>query len=222
MKLYMRNLIEFMSDLSENNNKIWFEEQKDRYVSVKRELECFVECFIQGIGSFDCRVKGLSVKDCTYRIYRDLRFSADKRPYKTHIGIFVSPNGKKSGYAGYYIHIQPDENLYMLCSGLYCPSKNIITSVRDEIMTNGEAFDMALKVCPDFQLDWSNAMKRIPIGYSANDKYADYYKLKDYIIVKKVDVDYVINTDFYDNVIGDFKRTLNFNEILNCCVDFAK
>lgn len=62
---------------------------------------------IDGIAAFDPSVRGLTVKDCTWRIYRDTRFSPDKTPYKTHMGAFVAPRGKKGGYSGYYFHVEP-------------------------------------------------------------------------------------------------------------------
>src|SRR5574344_204710 len=101
----MKEIIAFLKDLSNNNNKEWFNANKDRYISVQAKFNEIVEQIIGGIQEFDSSVSGLTVKDCIYRIYRDIRFSNDKSPYKTHMGAYICPGGKKSGYSGYYFHI---------------------------------------------------------------------------------------------------------------------
>ncbi|UKI39620.1 MAG: DUF2461 domain-containing protein [Alistipes putredinis] len=87
-------------------------------------------------------MRGLSASDCTYRIYRDTRFSADKSPYKTWMGVYVAPHGKKSGYAGYYFHAEPSGGAYLggslLSAGLYMPEPVVLRNVREEILDNGQ------------------------------------------------------------------------------------
>ena len=103
----MKQVVEFLTLLHENNDKAWFDSHKEMY---KRALSCFEEFtakLIDGIAAFDPSVRGLTVRDCTWRIYRDTRFSPDKTPYKTHMGAFVAPRGKKGGYSGYYFHVEP-------------------------------------------------------------------------------------------------------------------
>lgn len=95
-KYAMRNSIEmketlrFLQDLSLNNNKEWFDANKDRYLAAKSTLDALAVELIDGIRSFDGTIGPLSPKDCTYRIYRDLRFSKDKTPYKTHMGLYIN------------------------------------------------------------------------------------------------------------------------------------
>ena len=105
----MKEILDFYLRLSQNNNKPWFDEHRPEYEATKKKLHAIAEEFIKGIEEFDPRCKSLQVKDCTYRINRDIRFSQDKRPYKDWHGIYVCPKGKKSGMAGYYIHkkVQP-------------------------------------------------------------------------------------------------------------------
>ena len=117
----MKDILKFLSALSRHNDREWFEAHRADYLRVKERFEEFAARFIESVAASDPTVEGLSVRDCTYRIYRDVRFSADKRPYKTHMGVYVAPHGKKAGYAGYYIHVQPDEENYFLCAGLYNP-----------------------------------------------------------------------------------------------------
>ena len=165
----LKPVIDFLRELSANNGKPWFDAHKETYREVQTIFAGFTERFIAGVEEFDKSVSGLTVKECTWRIYRDIRFSADKTPYKTHFGAWVAPQGKKSGYAGYYIHIQPDEELYMICAGLHCPTPAMIRSVREEIMTDGDGFHAAVVEAGGFSLDRSIATKRVPAGYPADD-----------------------------------------------------
>lgn len=137
----MKQVVEFLTLLHENNDKAWFDSHKEMY---KRALSCFEEFtakLIDGIAAFDPSVRGLTVRDCTWRIYRDTRFSPDKTPYKTHMGAFIAPRGKKGGYSGYYFHVEPVWNErswshgHQLTTGLYCPLPEVLRSVRDESWT---------------------------------------------------------------------------------------
>ena len=106
----MKRVIEFLQNLVANNNKVWFDAHKDEYLLAKKVFEDFTEQLIAKVEAFDPSVKGLKVKDCTYRIYRDVRFSKDKSPYKTHMGCYICRGGKKSGYSGYYFHVATEQS----------------------------------------------------------------------------------------------------------------
>ena len=118
----MKSIIDFLTDLSQNNDRTWFEANRGRYKLVKQRMDEVAAEFIEAVAAFDPSVEGVQVKDATYRIYRDTRFSKDKSPYKTWWGVYVCPHGKKSGFSGYYMHVEPDQNCYMLCTGADCPS----------------------------------------------------------------------------------------------------
>ncbi|MBP3257987.1 MAG: DUF2461 domain-containing protein [Bacteroidales bacterium] len=101
----MKDTLKFLTDLSRNNNKEWFDANKSRYLEAKSKVEAITGDVLAGIRSFDDTIGPLSPKDCTYRIYRDQRFSKDKTPYKTHMGVYINRGGKKSGYSGYYFRV---------------------------------------------------------------------------------------------------------------------
>ena len=132
----MEDIIRFLEQLRRHNNREWFEANKLWYRDVKARFDGLVARLIDAIAAFDPSVAGLAVKDCTYRIYRDTRFSPNKEPYKTHFGAYFCPRGKKSGYAGYYFHVEPQgDGLiggHLLSAGLYMPEPNVLKSVRDE------------------------------------------------------------------------------------------
>lgn len=217
----MKSIIDFLTDLSQNNDRTWFEANRGRYKLVKQRMDELAAEFIEALASFDPSVEGVQVKDATYRIYRDTRFSKDKSPYKTWWGVYVCPHGKKSGFSGYYMHIEPDKNCYMLCTGAYCPSSGEIKSVREEIMTEGDSFAEAIRAAEGFEIDWSSALKRMPQGWSAEDAHSEYYRLRNYVVVKMVDKEYFLQPDAITNVASDLRCTRPFNDILNRAIQYA-
>ena len=109
----MKRVFEFLDALQQNNDKAWFDANKAWYLEVKNYFDGFVSELIERIEDFDDSIYGLNVSDCTYRIYRDVRFSKDKTPYKTHFCAYVCPKGKKSGFGGYYFHLEAEGGNYI-------------------------------------------------------------------------------------------------------------
>lgn len=218
----MREIIDFLSDLSANNDRNWFEANRPRYTQVKQQMDTLAEELIEAIAAFDPSINGLRAKDCTYRIYRDTRFSKDKSPYKTWWGVYVCPRGKKSGFSGYYMHVEPDQNCYMLCTGAYCPTPGEIKSIREEIMTEGDAFVEAINSAKGFEVDWSSALKRMPQGWSAEDAHSEYYRLRNYILVKMMDKEYFLQPNAIEQIAKDMQCTRPFNDTLNRAIEYAR
>src|SRR3972149_5616008 len=105
-----KNILDFLKELKENNNRDWFQQNKKKYEVAKKGFEDFVKEFIPVIMEIDKEIGYLEAKDCIFRIFRDVRFSKDKSPYKTNFGVFFVPGGRKSGFGGYYLHIEPGSN----------------------------------------------------------------------------------------------------------------
>ena len=221
----MKKIISFLSELAGNNNKTWFDAHKADYLEAQSTFNNFAVKLLAGLGDFDESVRNLEVKDCTYRIYRDIRFSKDKTPYKTHMGTFIAPGGKSSGKAGYYFHIEPESARYlgghMICSGSYMPAPKSVKSVREEIFLNGDEFESTIKEANGFQLDFDRALKKVPTGYSPDFKYSRYLKLRDFILCKEVNDDYILDKSLLENVLKDFKMTYRFNVLVNKAIDFS-
>ena len=218
----MKIILEFLQELADNNNRTWFEANRERYKQVKQHMDAMAAEFIEAVATFDPSVDGVQVKDATYRIYRDTRFTKDKSPYKTWFGVYVCPRGKKSGFSGYYMHVEPDQNHYMLCTGAYCPTAGEIKSVREEIMTEGDTFVEAIEAATGFEVDWSSALKRMPQGWSAEDEYSNYYRLRNYILVKMVDKDYFLHPNAIQRAAHDMQCTKPFNDTLNRAIEYAR
>lgn len=215
----MEQIEQFLARLAANNNREWFEAHKAEYKQIDAQFKALAEELIAGLLAFDPAVAGNQVKDCTYRIYRDVRFSPDKRPYKTHMGAYVCKGGKKSGYAGYYLHIEPGASI--LASGLHCPDPKIVRSVRDEIYANGAQFeamiDTARKAEPRWELECGNALKKVPKDYPADFKYGDYLRLKDFCLIAPFD----IKGAALERALAIFQQSRPFNDWLNRSVDYV-
>src|SRR6056297_2224221 len=103
----MEQVLQFLQELSDNNNRAWFNENRKRYEESREKILFLTDIFINEIRKFDPGIPPISPKDCMFRIFRDVRFSKDKRPYKTNFGSFIAKGGRKSENAGYYFHIEP-------------------------------------------------------------------------------------------------------------------
>ncbi len=221
----MEKVLNFLNQLQQNNNRPWFEENKKEYREALDIFNSFVENLIIGIASFDPSIKNLSVKDCTYRIYRDVRFSPNKSPYKTHMGAFIAPQGKGAGFSGYYFHIEANEAAYIgghiLSAGIYRPQPAAVKNIREEIMLNGKEFLKTIVSADKFSLDTSDALKRVPAGFPADSKYAEYFKLKDFFLVQRVDDSFILSNNLLNNVVAEFQKTLAFNSLINKAVSFS-
>lgn len=222
----MEEIIDFLRRLSENNDRAWFDAHRAEWTHVRGQVANLATRLIDGIGSFDPEVRGLRPQDCTYRIARDTRFSHDKTPYKNWIGVFVAPRGKKSGYAGYYLHLSPVEDArlggrHMLISGLYCPEGAVLRSVRDEIFDNGAGFLDAVAAARGFELDRRNSLKRTPQGFPSGSEYDELLRLKEFCIARPVDETFLSGDDAPDRIVEEFRRTHPFVELLNRAVRYA-
>ncbi|MCK9629508.1 MAG: DUF2461 domain-containing protein [Bacteroidales bacterium] len=221
----MKKVINFLNALKNNNNRVWFEDNRNEYKEVQSIFNSFIEELISGISEFDPTVRDQTIKTCTYRIYRDTRFSKDKTPYKTHMGAFISPQGKCGGFSGYYFHIEANGSDYIgshiLSTGIYMPQPVVLKSIREEISLNGQDFESLLESAKGFSLDRSNMLKRVPNGYPADSVFSDYLKCKNFFLVKSVDDKYLTEQGLLERVVTDFKKTYSFNIWLNKAVQYA-
>ena len=129
-----KRILKFLRQVMANNNREWFQEHKNEYEAIRAEFELGVRQAIDRITTFDKEIAHVQVKDCTYRFYRDTRFSLDKSPYKNHLGAYINAKSKKALRGGYYLHLEPDHCL--LAVGNYWLPTSILTSCRNEIMAN--------------------------------------------------------------------------------------
>ncbi len=221
----MKTVISFLSDLYAHNDRPWFEANKGRYREALDAFNAFAERLIAAIGGFDPATRGLKLADCTYRIYRDVRFSHDKSPYKTHMGVYVCPGGKKSGNAGYYFHVEPQSAagpIYFLTAGLYMPEPRFLKSIREEMVDNSEGFLATIRQAEGFTINEENKLKRTPTGFPAATPMDEYLKLKDVYLERFIDEKTLLRADLAEWAAAEYARTYPFNALLNKAVDFAR
>ncbi len=211
-----KQYFDFLNELSVNNDKIWFAKNKTRFDSLKLDFEKIVSEFINTIGKFDHEIGNLSPKDCVFRIYKDVRFSKDKSPYKTNFGGFFVAGGKKSGMAGYYIHIEPGE--CFIGGGIYMPPPPILKKLREEIKNNYSDF-MQVISAKEFKINFKeisgSKTTLMPKGFDKNFEGAEYLKYKDFTVIKPVSDDFFLNKDAFKKIVDIFKSMKPFNDFLN-------
>jgi len=217
-----KNLLQFLSDLKENNYKEWFHENKPTYQVVKKEFEQFLAHSIASIAQFDKSVNNLEPKQCVFRINRDIRFSNDKSPYKTNFGGFIVPGGKKAGNAGYYIHIEPDN--CFLAGGIYMPAPDKLKAVRTEIFENTDDFKKIInnkKFKSSFTGILSDdKLKTAPKGFPKDFEDIDLLRYKHYIVSKTINEDLVTSDKFLDEINNVFKTLHPFNSFINEAINY--
>ena len=222
----MKDVMTFLNGVLVNNNRPWFQENKDLYTKAQNRIYEMAEQLISGISKFDSSIKNLSVSDCTYRIYRDIRFSPDKRPYKTHMGIYVCPFGKKSGLAGYYLHFEGDGAEYIGCNGLFTglwnPDKDTLKSIREDICYDGDAFVDAINKAGNFILDTSNSLTKNPKDFPSQHKHDVLLRLKQYNLVQKLPEGMLYSDHLVEWALEEFKTSLEFNNLLNKAAMFVR
>ena len=217
-----KNTIKYLSDLKKNNYKEWFDSNKSRYEEAKKEFEQFITSLIPLIAKFDKDIAGVTSKECLFRIYRDVRFSKDKTPYKTHLGAYIATCGRKSPFGGYYVHIEPGASF--LAGGIYMPEPRILKAVREEIVENTEAFNKIISeknYKSKFGELWGESLKTIPKGFPKDFKYPDLLKLKSYCPLVNLKDAEVLNPGYPDFVIESFKQMYPLNKFLNKIIHFA-
>src|SRR4051812_8973583 len=174
----------FLKKISKNNNKDWFDKNKERYLSSKDNVAEVIDLLLKEICSFDKRYGGLTSKDCLFRIYRDVRFSKDKRPYKNNLGASINIGGKKAVNAGYYLHIEPGKSF--IAGGIWMPPGDVVKKIRQEIDYNGKQFHKIIDN-KDFKkyfgsLDEEYKLKTTPKGYDKDHSDIEYLRLTSFLV----------------------------------------
>lgn len=217
----MKEVIQFLQDLSEHNDKLWFAANKQRYLDAKERVDRLAVDLIEAIRTFDDTIGPLTPKDCTWRIYRDTRFSNDKRPYKTQMGVFVARGGKKAGYNGYYFQVGARDAGHMLAAGNYFCEPPVLKILREDILYGGGDFRALLSaVDPRMKLDLSDSLKRTPAGFPADGPDAPFFKLKNFSLVWTPDTKFVTGKGLVERLSDVFRTTKPFLDYTNRAIEY--
>lgn len=215
----MKDVIDFLRKLKRNNNREWFQAHKNEYLKVKSEVEELASVLISLVAEVDSEAALLTPSQCTYRIYRDTRFSTDKTPYKTHAGIFVNPPyGKKGETNGYYFHIEPG-NCFMAAGTIGLPPKKL-KAVRQSVYDEIDEY-LGIVESPEFKKFFpvvgEDFLKTSPKGFDKNWKYINYLRPKNFCVCRYVD-------DGYFDILGDDIREVirqmhRYNRFVNYAIE---
>lgn len=223
----MHEILTFLTELSVNNNREWFAEHKEWYQSCYARFVEFSAEYIKRLSELDPSLAVLQPKDCIWRIYRDVRFSHDKRPYKEWFGCFPASGvpgqprtwGKHSMRGGYYVHIQPGE--CMFAGGIWDPGKELLKALRTEIEANYEEVETIMEAPgwkkyfgQDFDTLWGG-LKKVPAGFDPEFKHAEWLKHRAYTFSTMLTDEQVSMPDFMDTLIDIAKAGKPMNDFLN-------
>ena len=213
----METTLHFLKKLKNNNNREWFDSNKTEYLASKEIFEEFVSELIKGINKFDKKVSlDLKPKDCTFRIYKDVRFSKDKTPYKNNMSASINPGGKKSNIPGYYFHLEPEA--CFLAGGVYMPMPDVLKAIRQEIDYNPLPLINVLKSASfkkEFNgLDEEDKLKNPPKGFNKDHAHSEILKNKHFIVSRKFENKVILKKEGLSKTLDSFKAMYPFLDYL--------
>ncbi len=210
--------IQFLKDLKANNNRDWFAKHKSDFEMAKADILELTGQLIDGIKAFDPSIGELEPKKCMFRIYRDVRFSKNKDPYKTNLGAYIVKGGKKSGNGGYYLHIEPGGCFFG--GGMYGPPSPLLKKIRQEIDYNEEEF-RGIIGHTNFKIHFGDLqgsqLKSAPKGYPKDHQAIDLLRYKDFLAVENITEKALTTKGFVEKALTSFEAMMPLIHFLNRC-----
>lgn len=211
--------LQFLEDLKANNNRDWFLDNKKRYEIFKKDYHQLVSDFLDAMKPLDPSLELLEVKNCTFRINRDIRFSKDKSPYKAHLGVWMSTGSKGANRSGYYVHIEKGGSF--IAGGFYSPEPDDLKKVRKEIAFFYDDLEEILndknfkKEFGSLDRTESNSLKNAPKDYEKDHPAIEHLKLKSYTASQKFDIKEVSQKDFVVKMSKKLIALKPLNDFIN-------
>lgn len=210
----------FLSQLKENNDRAWFQSNREAYEASLANVKSFITALITELSAFDPHINtDIQAGKCLFRIYRDTRFSKDKTPYKHWFAAGISVDGRKLDGPEYYLHIEPGKNF--LAAGYWRPEKQHLDAIRQEIDYSFPTLEEALR-----QGDWTaddlsteDKLKRPPAGYSEDDPQIELLKLKSFILYQSFTDEQLTATSALESLTHIAKRILPFKRFIHQAID---
>jgi uncharacterized protein (TIGR02453 family) len=216
--------LKFLKDLKKNNNKPWFDANRNRYELAKKDFEIFIQSVIDSFGKKDKSISLLKAKDCMFRINRDVRFSKDKSPYKSNFGASINKGGRKAmSSAGYYFHLEPGESF--VGGGFYQPMPDELKKLRQEIDYNFNDFIKVVgsrkfkSLYGDLDKSPEFLLSRVPKGFEADNPAAEYLRLKSYIAMVKVKDEEITSKNLLKKTVAAFETLQPVIQFINNGLD---
>lgn len=217
IRIRLETTYQFLRQLAAHNDREWFAANRPMYLEAKDEVERLTTRIITSLTQIDPRAARLQPSDCLYRIYRDTRFSPDKTPYKTHIGVFINPpKGKKSLTAGYYLHFEPDNSF--ISGGTVCLPSPIIKRIRQDVYDNIEEY-IGIVESPEFRKFFTsvgeNPLKTAPKGFPKDWPHIAYLRPRDFCVTHHVADTFMMRKDLPEKALPIFRQIQRFNDFIN-------
>ena len=212
----LQSVIHFLSQLKRNNNKLWFDSHRSDYQHAMEEFTLLVGELIEKVGSF-VDLEGVTPEECIMRIYRDIRFSKDKTPYKTGLGAGIAPGGRKSSRLGFHLHVAPNGET-MVAGGLWDPTSEQLTKFRGAIADDARGFKKIIgtnQFKTHFVQVTGEKLKTAPKGFPVDHPEMELLRLKQICVVEKFDDESVIAPGFPDLAVSSVKAMKPFIDYLN-------
>lgn len=214
-------ILGFMHDLRQHNTREWMHANHDRYVMAMACRDEYAAALIEAVASVDPAASLLSVRECVYRLARDIRFSTDKTPYKTHVGIFINPpEGKKSLRSGYYFHLEPGASF--VCGGNIGLPGPLLAQVRKSIADNIEEY-RGIVEDEDFRRMFpilgDNPVKTAPKGFSRDWEFINYVRPRNFIVSSAPDDSLFTRADSLEALRPYIEKMRLYNDFINYTVD---
>ena len=212
----IQSLIQFLTNLQENNHKDWFDLNRIQYDQLRADWIQLAANIIKQTADFDDDVLELDPKKCIFRINRDVRFSKNKAPYKNNFGISLSKGGKNTDFCGYYIHLQPGESF--IAGGSYQPMPDKLAAIRQEIDYNFDEFKSIIEhkeFVKHFGTLTGDKLQRPPKGYDAEYPAIEYIKHKGFLAFLKIEDKNLTEKELLKHCLSAFKAMKPLNDFLN-------
>ncbi|MGF7214026.1 uncharacterized protein (TIGR02453 family) [Spirosoma lacussanchae] len=213
---FTNQTFDFLQDLVQHNNREWFQANRARYDTAKAELCGVVERVLTGMSAFE-PLANTAVKDCIFRINRDIRFSKDKAPYKSHLAFAIGPGGRHSGRIDYYVQIQPG-NQSFLGAGMWQPTPANLAKFRQEIDYNAGELKQIIEA-EEFRTYFPEAhgesTKTAPKGYPADHPELDLLRRKELFFVHRFSDKDVLKAGFADEIVKGSRLLKPYCDFLN-------
>jgi uncharacterized protein (TIGR02453 family) len=215
-----RYILEFLRELKNHNDRDWLHAHDAEYRRAKAAFDGFIDKLIPEIRVFDPMIDMITARDCVFRIYRDVRFSNDKSPYKTNFGAYIARGGKKSMTAGYYVHAEP--GACMLAGGLYMPPPEVLKLIRNEIYYNIDEFRSIIGN-PGFKnyfqgFDDEQKLRNAPKDFPKDFAGIDLLKYKSYAVWHDVPDEVFLSKDFLNFSLEIFRMLFTLNQFFYNCL----
>lgn len=219
--MIQKSTFDFLKALRKNNNRDWFEKNKEKYIAAKENVESLMDDILKSFAVLDKKFGSMRGKECTFRIYRDVRFSKDKSPYKTNMGAWMNPNGKKSMTAGYYLHIEPGNCFF--AGGVWMPPSDELKKIRQEIDYNAKSFHKVIdeKAFKKYfgSLNDESKLSRPPKGYDASHPEVEFLKLNSFTVWHRLKDEEILSKKFVAEITKGAKLMKPFIQFLNTALD---